>query len=328
MATMDLKGKRVLVTGSEGFIGSHVVERLLELGATVRAFVMYNFRGDPGWINHIKDRVEIVWGDIRDYNAIYDAMSGIDIVYDLAASISVVYSVMHPREVVETNVLGGFNVLMAAKERGVKRFVHVSTSETFGNPEYVPIDERHHKNAQSPYAASKAAIDKIIMSFYHTYKQPVVLIRPFNTFGPRQSPRAIIPSLILQFLDGNEIKVGNLDTSRDLTFVKDTAEGIIMAGLRPGIEGNEINLGVGTDVKIKDIITLIAKTTGKKNYNLVQESTRIRDKSYEIMRLVSDNKRAQKLLGWKPNYTFEKGLKETVDWFRKNRNEYKSLYYP
>lgn len=328
MDELNFAGKKVLVTGGEGFIGSHLVERLLELRAEVRPFALYNFRGDPGWLGSIKGKPEIYWGDVKDYNAVHEAMKDIDIVFNLAASISIPYSVLRPREVAETNILGGLNVLMAAKESGVKKVVQMSTSETFGNPEYVPMDEKHPKNPQSPYAASKASVDLLCKSFYHAYNLPVIIIRPFNTFGPRQSPRAIIASLILQFLQGDKIKVGNLDSTRDFTYVKDTVNGVLLASMVKGIDGEEINLGVGKDTSIGDLVKLVAKAAGKEKYELVQEEFRKRPKSFEIVKLRSDNSKAKKLLKWEPKYTLEQGLKESVEWFRKNKDEYKSLYYP
>ena len=326
MEGLDVRGKSVLVTGSEGFIGSHVTEQLVRRGAKVRSFVMYNFRGELGWIGHLKDQVDIYPGDIRDYNAVHEAMKGADVVLHLAASISVPYSVVHPREVIETNVLGTLNALIAAKERKVKRIVQVSTSETFGNPEYVPIDEKHPKNPQSPYAASKVACDSMCKAFYDSYNLPVVIIRPFNTFGSRQSPRAIIPSIILQLLDGNTVKAGNLFTTRDLTFVEDTAAGIIRGGFVKGIDGNEINLGTNTETRMEDLIRLIAKLMGR-SVTIKTVPERKRGKKLELVRLRSNNALAKKLLGWKPSYSLEDGLRKTIAWFRDNRNEYEGAYY-
>jgi nucleoside-diphosphate-sugar epimerase len=327
MADLNLKGKKVLVTGSEGFIGSHLTEQLLDSGAEVRAFVMYNFKGDLGWISDIRNKVEICQGDIKDYNAVNDAMKGIDVVLNLAASISVPYSVIHPREVVETNVIGGLNVLLASKEQGVGRVVQMSSSEVFGNPKYVPIDEVHPKNPQSPYAASKVGMDALCNAFYCSYNLPVVIIRPFNTFGPRQSPRAIIPSIILQLLDGNVVKAGNVFTTRDLTYVEDTAKGVIHAGFVKGIEGQEINLGTGSEVLIKDLIETIARLMGKADVEVVSDSGRKRTSKLELVRLLSNNSLAMKQLKWEPSYTLEAGLKKTIAWFEKHRDEYGKPYY-
>jgi nucleoside-diphosphate-sugar epimerase len=327
MRKLNLKGKRVLVTGSEGYIGSHVVEKLLKSGADVRAFVMYNFKGDLGWIGHLRNDVEIYPGDVRDYNAVHDAMENVDIVYNLAASISIPYSAIHPREVFETNVFGAFNVLMAAKELGTKRVVQVSTSEVFGNPKKIPIDENHPKNPQSPYAASKVAADSLCHAFYSSYSLPVVVIRPFNTFGPRQSPRAITPSVIMQLMDGDVIRSGNLYTTRDFTFVDDTAEGIILGGITRGIEGEEINLGTRRETKIKDWIALIAKLMGKEKYEIKTEEYRKRTEKLELVRLCADNTKASKLLKWKPKYTLEAGLKKTIAWFATHRKEFGNPYY-
>jgi len=327
MANLNLNGKKVLVTGSEGFIGSHLTEQLLESKAQVRAFVMYNFKGDLGWISGIRNKVEVYQGDIKDYNAVNDAMKGIDVVLHLAASISVPYSVIHPREVVETNVIGGLNVLLASKEQGVKRIVQMSSSEVFGNPKYVPIDEDHPKNPQSPYAASKVGMDGLCKAFYRSYNLPVVIVRPFNTFGPRQSPRAVIPSIILQLLDGNVVKAGNVFTTRDLTYVEDTARGVIQAGFVKGIEGQEINLGTGRETRIKDLIETIARLMGKPDVEIVTSSDRKRTGKLELVRLLSNNSLARRQLKWKPSYTLEAGLKKTIAWFEKHRDDYGKPYY-
>lgn len=321
------RGKNVLVTGSEGFIGSALTERLLEMGAQVRAFVLYNFKGDLGWVAHISDKVELYFGDIRDYNAVEDSMQCIDTVFHLAASISVPYSFLHPRETIETNVIGTLNVLKAAQARNVRRIVHISSSEIFGTPEYVPIDEKHPRNPQSPYAASKVCADSLCKSFYYSYGLPVVIIRPFNTFGPRQSPRAIVPTIILQLLDGDVLKLGDLKPTRDFTYVKDTVEGILLGGLLAA-NGEETNLGTGTEISIGNLVKLIAKLMGKKKYVLMKEDKRIRRREAEVVRLISDNTRAESVLRWKPAYTLEEGLAETIEWFKENKGLYKNLDYP
>lgn len=322
----EYAGKRVLVTGSEGFIGSHLTEKLLGLGATVRAFVLYNFKGDLGWISHLKEKAEVFFGDIRDYDAVEDSMKNIDVVFHLAASISVAYSILHPREVVETNVLGALNMLTAARKMNVGRIVHTSTSEVFGTPEYTPIDEKHPRNPQSPYAASKDAADKLCKAFYCSYDLPLVIIRPFNTFGPRQSPRAIIPSIILQLLKGDILRVGNLDPTRDFSYVEDTASAFLLAGLAD-VVGEEINLGTGREISIGNLVKLIAKLMQKEKYSIKKDSGRTRSSHAEVKRLIADNAKADRLLKWRPEYSLEDGLERTIDWFRNNRHAYKYLDY-
>lgn len=319
-------GKHVLITGSEGFIGSHLAEKLLVLGANVRAFVLYNFKGDLGWISHLKEKTEIYFGDVRDYDAVEASMKDIDIVFHLAASISVPYSILHPREVIETNILGTFNILTAARKMRVEKLIHTSTSEVFGTPEYVPIDEKHPRNPRSPYAASKDAADKLCKAFYCSYNLPVVIIRPFNTFGPRQSARAIIPSIILQMSNGNALKIGNLDPTRDFSYVEDTANGFLLAGLA-NVIGEEINLGTRKEIAIGELVKLIARLMGKEKYELQRDRKRVRASHAEVMRLISDNAKATRLLKWKPEYTLEDGLTKTIDWFSKHGDAYKYLDY-
>jgi dTDP-glucose 4,6-dehydratase len=324
---MDYRGKSVLVTGSEGFIGSALTERLLEMGAHVKGFVLYNFKGDLGWVAHLADKVELYFGDVRDYNAVEDSMQGIHTVFHLAASISVPYSILHPRETIETNIVGTLNVLKAAQVKHVRKIVHISSSEIFGTPEYVPIDEKHPRNPQSPYAASKEAADNLCKAFYYSYGLPVDIIRPFNTFGPRQSPRAVIPNIILQLLNGDVLKLGNLKPSRDFTYVKDTVDGILLGGLLK-VNGEEINLGTGKEISVGSLVKLIARLMGKEQYVLKREKKRVRRQEAEVVRLVSNNAKAKKVLGWKPAYTLEEGLVETIEWFKENKDLYKNLDYP
>jgi len=324
---IDYNGRHVLVTGSEGFIGSHLVEKLLELGADVRAFVLYNFKGDLGWLTHLKNKVEICFGNIRDYNSVEASMDDVDTVFHLAASISVPYSILDPREAIVTNTMGTFNMLMAARRDGVNKIVHISTSEIFGTPEYVPIDEKHPRNPQSPYAASKDAADKLCKAFYYSYGLPVVIIRPFNTFGPRQSPRAVVPSIILQLLCGDVLRIGNLKPARDFSYVEDTVNGILLGGLVKA-NGEETNLGTGREITIGNLVGLVAKLMGKRQYTLKLERKRTRRRQVEVMRLIADNTKARELFGWKPVYTLEEGLIKTIEWFRKHKDAYKNLDYP
>lgn len=324
---MEYRGKEVLVTGSEGFIGSALTERLLEMGAHVKGFVLYNFKGDLGWVAHLSDKIELYFGDVRDYNAVEDSMQGIDTVFHLAASVSVPYSILHPRETIDTNIIGTLNVLKAAQSKNVRRIVHISSSEIFGTPEYVPIDENHPRNPQSPYAASKVAADSLCKSYYYSYGLPVVIIRPFNTFGPRQSPRAIVPTIILQLLNSDVLKLGNLKPSRDFTYVKDTVEGILLGGLLKA-NGEEINLGTGTEISIGSLVKLIARLIGKEQYVLEEEGKRVRRREAEVVRLISDNSKARNVLSWKPAYTLEEGLVNTIEWFKENKGLYKNMDYP
>jgi NAD dependent epimerase/dehydratase len=324
---MNYREKEVLVTGSEGFIGSALTEKLLEMGAHVKGFVLYNFKGDLGWVAHLSRKIELYFGDVRDYNAVEDSMQGVDTVFHLAASVSVPYSILHPRETVDTNIFGTLNVLKAAQVKKTRRVVHISSSETFGTPKYVPIDEKHPPNPQSPYAASKVAADSLCKSFYYSYGLPVVIIRPFNTFGPRQSPRAVIPTIILQLLNGDVLKLGNIGTSRDFTYVEDTVKGILLGGLLEA-NGEEINLGTGTEISIDNLAKLIARLIGRDKYTIREDRSRVRRQEAEVMRLISDNAKAKNLLHWKPAYTLEEGLAKTIRWFKKYRGLYKNLDYP
>ncbi len=330
MEKSPYEGARVFVTGAGGFIASHLVEQLVLQGASVRAFVRYNSRADIGLLRYIPEptlrKVEICFGDLRDYDAIIHAVRGMDIVFHLGALIAIPYSYLHPREVVETNVLGTLNILQACRENKVERLVHTSTSEVYGTGRYIPMDEGHPLHAQSPYAASKIAADKLAESFYCTYDLPVVTIRPFNTFGPRQSARAVIPTIISQALAGQEIHIGNLTTKRDFTFVLDTVRGFLLAGSIPGIEGETFNLGTGKEISVGEVITLIAGILGKE-LMVEQDPERFRPDKSEVMRLLSDFSKAQESLGWSPQWTFEEGLKQTVEWIRENLSNYSVRTY-
>lgn len=325
MEKSPYEGARVFVTGAGGFIASHLVEQLVFQGASVRAFVRYNSRGDYGLLRYIPEptlrKVEICFGDLRDYDAILHAVRGMDIVFHLGALIAIPYSYLHPREVVETNVLGTFNILQACRENKVERLVHTSTSEVYGTGRYVPMDEGHPLQAQSPYAASKIAADKLAESFFCTYDLPVVTIRPFNTFGPRQSARAVIPTIISQALAGQKIRIGNLTTKRDFTFVLDTVRGFLMAGSIPGIEGETFNLGTGKEISVGEVITLTSGILGKE-LMVEQDPERFRPEKSEVMRLLSDFSKARESLGWSPKWSFEEGLKQTIQWIRENLSSY------
>ncbi|MBN2503171.1 MAG: SDR family NAD(P)-dependent oxidoreductase [Anaerolineales bacterium] len=309
----------VLVTGAGGFIASHLVETLVKEGARVRAFVRYNSRGDPGLLNlldeDVKAQVEVVAGDLRDPDAVQSAVRGMSTVFHLGALIAIPYSYLHPVEVVETNVIGTLNVLMAARAHGVERLVHTSTSEVYGTARRVPMDETHPLQGQSPYSASKIGADKLAESFYCTYSLPVVTVRPFNTYGPRQSARAVIPTIISQALSRDEIRLGSLDTKRDFTYVSDTVNGFLCAAKTPGVEGEVFNLGTGSEVSVGELAERVLRILGK-DLPIVQEDQRKRPEKSEVMRLLSDNTRAREHLGWQPLVGLDEGLGQVIDWIR------------
>ena len=328
--------KRILVTGADGFIGSHLVETLVKKNYKVKALVYYNSFNSFGWLdkidNKIKNKIEVISGDIRDINIIKSSLKNCQCVINLAALIGIPYSYFSPKSYYDTNVDGTLNILQAAKDLKIKKIIHTSTSEVYGTPEYLPIDETHRVNAQSPYAASKISADQLALSFYQSFSTPVSIIRPFNTFGPRQSARAIIPTIILQILSGKKkIKLGNLYSTRDLSFIDDTVDGFI-AMIKKNTFGEIINLGTGYDVSIKKLVMLIAKAMSVKVEILIDKK-RVRPKRSEVERLRSNNKKAKKILNWRPKYLNEegliKGLSKTIDWFSKKENlkDYKSEIY-
>ena len=318
---MDLSNRRVLVTGAAGFIGSHLLEALLQRGASVRAFVRYNSRSDRGWIDTFPpaliSKIEIIAGDIKDADAVRNAVKGCDVVFHLAALIGIPYSYIHPRNYVETNIVGTTNVLTAALDHGVKRLVQVSTSEVYGTAQYVPIDEQHPKVGQSPYSASKISADMLAESFYRSFGLPVVIIRPFNTYGPRQSQRAVIPTIISQLLAGKELNLGATAPTRDFTYVTDTAAGMICGAEIDAAVGMTINLGVGSEISIGELAQAIAKIIGV-DLNLKHDASRLRPENSEVERLLSNNALARSVLMWKPQIGLENGLMRTIAWFRDN----------
>ncbi|WP_077289215.1 MULTISPECIES: NAD-dependent 4,6-dehydratase LegB [unclassified Thermosipho (in: thermotogales)] len=320
---------KILVTGSEGFIGSHLTEALVEKGFKVKAFVRYNFQNNWGWLEksrYLKD-IEVYTGDIRDYDSVYDAMKDVDVVFHLAALIGIPYSYISPLAYIKTNTEGTYNVLEAARKLGIQRVIHTSTSEIYGTAQYVPIDEKHPYNPQSPYAASKAAADHLALSYYRSFGLPVTIIRPFNTYGPRQSARAIIPTIISQLLSGKEqIKLGNLTPTRDLTYVKDTVNGFITVGLHEKTIGDVFNLGTGKEISIGDLAKKIMKLLGKE-VEIVTDKQRIRPEKSEVERLLSNPEKARKLIGWSAQYTLEEGLKETIEWIKENIEYFKVDIY-
>jgi dTDP-glucose 4,6-dehydratase len=310
-------GKRVLVTGAGGFIGSHLVERLVRDGATVRAFVRYTSRGDAGLLDQLPDDIraglDVIAGDLRDNGAILQAVAGTDVVFHLGAIISIPYSYRHPMETAETNFMGTLNVLMAARTHGVRRVVHTSTSEVYGTARSVPMDESHPLQGQSPYSASKIGADKLAESFYCAYDLPVVTVRPFNTFGPRQSARAVIPTIITQALTRDCVRLGNLETRRDFTYVSDTVDGFLRAASAPDVEGQVLNLGTGHDVTVGELAERVIRQVNRP-VEIVTDAERLRPEKSEVMRLMSDNGLARELLGWTPAVGLDEGLARTIAW--------------
>ena len=321
--------RAILVTGAAGFIGSHLVEELVGQGHHVRAFVRYNSRNEWGWLQalHFLEDVEVHAGDIRDYDSVKNAVRGVDIIFHLAALIGIPYSYLSPLAYIKTNIEGTYNVLQAAREEGVQRVVHTSTSEVYGTARYVPINEEHPLQAQSPYAATKIAADQIALSFHRSFDLPLVVVRPFNTFGPHQSTRAVIPTIITQVLAGNRtIRLGNLNPTRDFNYVRDTVSGMLAVGLSDLTVGQVVNIGSGKEISIGDLVELIKGIAGSE-FVMEQEETRVRPEGSEVERLVCDNRRAFELTGWTPKYTLAEGLRETVDWFKQNLHLYKPEMY-
>jgi len=327
---MDWKNKNVLITGAGGFIGSHLVEKIVHLGAKVSAFVRYNSRNDRGLIEilptQIQNDITVVMGDLRDADAVRNVMKGIDVVFHLGALIAIPYSYNHPREVIETNIIGTLNMITAARDSEVGNIVHTSTSEVYGTAQSIPIDENHPLQGQSPYSASKIGADKIIESFYRSYNLPVTTVRPFNTYGPRQSARAIIPTIITQALTGKKIYLGSLSPMRDFTYVEDIADGFIKASTTIEAIGEVINLGSGFGIQIGDLTKRIMHTIGGK-YEIISDQSRVRPEKSEVQRLVADISKAKALLQWEPKTDLENGLEHTVDWIKKNIGRYKTNIY-
>lgn len=330
---MDLKNKKVLVTGADGFIGSHLVEALLSEGCRVKAFVYYNSFNSWGWLDTLPDdklkMIEIFAGDIRDPNGVRTAMRGADAVFHLAALIGIPFSYHSPDSYIDTNVKGTLNVLQAARDLGTRRIVVTSTSEVYGTARYAPIDEKHPLQGQSPYSASKIGADKIAESFHLSFKLPVITARPFNTYGPRQSARAIIPTIITQLLGGqNKIKLGSLHPTRDLNYVTDTCAGFIALAKCDAAIGQSVNIGSGREIAVGDLAKLIISESRNKAL-VISDSQRKRPSKSEVERLLCDNTLLRKLTGWTPKVSLEKGLSDTIAWFREPQNieKYKSDIY-
>jgi len=321
--------KKVLITGAGGFIGSHLTENCVKLGYKVKAFVHYNSKNNWGWLENssCKKDIEVVSGDIRDFDSVSDAMKGCDEVFHLAALIGIPYSYVSPLAYIRTNVEGTYNVLEAARKQNLSNIIVTSTSETYGTAQYVPIDEKHPMVGQSPYSASKIGADQMAISYFRSFDLPVKIVRPFNTYGPRQSARAIIPTIISQILNGQtNLKLGNTTPTRDLTFVKDTANGFIEISKSSKLNGEITNIGLNEEISVGDLANAIAEIIGKK-ITIQSDEQRVRPTSSEVERLMCNNEKIKKNTLWKAKYDLKRGLTETVDWLKDNLQSYKADIY-
>ena len=320
---------KILITGAGGFIGSHLAERCVELGYNVKAFVRYNSRNHWGWLEYskFKNELDIIAADIRDYDSVLNALKNCSTVLHLAALIAIPYSYISPLAYIKTNIEGTYNVLQAAKVLEIENILITSTSETYGTAQYTPVDEKHPLVGQSPYSASKIAADQLAISYHRSFGLPVKIVRPFNTYGPRQSARAVIPTIINQILSRKKkIKLGSIHPTRDLTYVKDTVEGFLAVAQSGKSIGEVINIGMNSEISIKNLAKLIAELMNVE-IEIAIEKERLRPEKSEVERLRSDTKKAKELLGWSPKYTLESGLKETIAWFKRNLDFYKSEIY-
>ncbi|MCS7221683.1 MAG: GDP-mannose 4,6-dehydratase [Anaerolineae bacterium] len=327
---MDWTQRSVLVTGAGGFIGSHLVEALVCQGAKVTAFLHYNSRNDLGMLRYVDrallQHVRVYFGDLRDIEAVRRAMTGTQIVFHLGALIGIPYSYVHPQDVVQTNVIGTLNVLLAARDLGVERVVHTSTSEVYGTAQYVPIDENHPLQGQSPYAASKIGADKLVESFYLSFGLPISTVRPFNTYGPRQSARAVIPTIIVQALTSDRLRLGALHPTRDFNYVTDTVKGFIAAAMSEATIGEVVNIGSGQEISIGDLARKICKLLGRE-FVVEIEDDRLRPPASEVERLLADNSKAQRIMNWAPEVPLEKGLEWTIEWIKRHLALYHAERY-
>lgn len=330
---MKLKNKKILVTGADGFIGSHLVEGLLDEGADIRAFVYYNSFSSWGWLDSFSERkkgkLDIFLGDVRDPNGVKESMKGVDCVFHLAALIGIPFSYHSPDSYVDTNVRGTLNVLQAAKDARVSKVLITSTSEVYGTARYVPIDEKHPRQGQSPYAATKIGADSMAESFYRSFGLPVVIVRPFNTYGPRQSARAVVPTIITQLLSKSpQIKLGSLYPTRDMVYVKDAVSGFIAIAKSDETIGKEINIATGREISIGNLAKKLKAIIGS-DALITAADERVRPKNSEVERLLGNNTKIKKLTGWKPRFDLDTGLEETVSWFKDPRNTalYKAHVY-
>jgi len=320
---------KVLVTGAAGFLGSHLTEFFVNKGFNVKAFVRYNSKNNWGWLEDspVKNEIEVVTGDIRDYDSVYNAVKSCNSVFHLAALIGIPYSYVSPKAYIETNITGTYNVLQAAKELNTEKVLVTSTSETYGTAQYVPIDENHPMVGQSPYSATKIAADQLSVSYYRSFNLPVKIVRPFNTYGPRQSARAIIPTVITQILSGKtELNLGNLTPTRDLTFVKDTCKGFFEIFKAEGLFGEITNIGMSDEISVGDLVYKIAELLNTE-VKINSDNQRVRPQNSEVERLFCDNMKIKSKTDWQPDYNIEKGLTETIAWLKKHLNLYKPEIY-
>jgi len=325
------QNKKVLVTGADGFIGSHLTERLAREGARVRAFVFYNSFNRWGWLDDTEqsllETIDVFPGDVRDSNRVLEAVEGHEVVFHLASLIAIPYSYYAPDSYVQTNIGGTLNILNACRKVNVPRLIHTSTSEVYGTAQYVPIDEKHPLQGQSPYSATKIAADMLVESFYRSFQLPVTIIRPFNTFGPRQSARAVIPTVLSQILQGfKQIKLGSLHPTRDFNYVADTVSGFLSAGQSEKAVGQTVNVGSGREISIGDLVETIMNITATE-VEILTDDKRIRPPNSEVDRLLCDASKVKDLTGWTSEYTLEKGLDDTFRWMKQNLKFYKSNLY-
>lgn len=321
--------KKILVTGAAGFIGSHLVELLVKNGYEITAFVRYNSKNSWGWLDSsaIKNHISVIAGDIRDYDSVHAALKGCDTVFHLAALIGIPYSYQSPKAYIETNINGTYNVLQASRELDIENIIITSTSETYGSAQFIPMSEEHPANAQSPYAATKVAADQLAITFYRSFNLPVKLVRPFNTYGPRQSARAIIPAIIIQLLGGKQVlELGNMQPTRDFTYVADTANGFLEIAQASELIGQATNIGMNKEISIKD---LVAKITDLLDVDIKINSSqeRLRPERSEVDRLLCDNSKILKYTNWRPSYDLSSGLTQTIEFLRANSHYYKSEQY-
>jgi len=320
---------RILITGAGGFIGSHLTEKCVEMGYAVRAFVRYNSRNDWGWLetSEKKADIEIITGDIRDYDSVYNATKGCDGIFHLAALIGIPYSYVSPQAYIRTNVEGTYNILQAARETNCENILITSTSETYGTAQHIPIDENHPLVGQSPYSASKIAADQMAVSFYRSFDLMIKIVRPFNTYGPRQSARSIIPAIISQILsERNEIRLGNLNTTRDFSYIDDTVSAFLAIHKSTGGYGEVINIGMNHEIRIGELVEMIGDLMGEK-ITIEPEKARIRPEKSEVERLKCDNSKLISLTDWKPEHDLRQGLEKTIKWIQKNLSLYKTNSY-
>jgi len=316
---MDYRGKKVLVTGAGGFVGSHLTERLVAEGADIRVLLRYNSQGRRGWLEEspaeVQKRIQVIWGDLKDPEAVRQAVRGVQIVFHLGALIAIPFSYQNPTDFFQTNVMGTLHVANACREFNVERLVHTSTSEVYGTAQQVPMTEEHPQTAQSPYSASKIGADRIVESFILSYDLPAVILRPFNTYGPRQSERAVIPTIVRQVLFDDRLKLGSLSPTRDFTFVGDTAAAFGEAGLAAGLRGQTVHFGTGVEISIKDVAETVMRLAGRE-LAIEQEDIRIRPESSEVDRLLCDASVFRRLTDWSPQTTLEAGIGEVIEFYR------------